>query len=176
MKNYAEFQLSKLNRIGNKTVGVLIRLVTRPFWNTARELVIILFKVEIDRNILSYSMEQNPSWEANKFSTSQDIPRILWNPKVHYRSTSARHLSLSWASSTQSIPPTFYFLKIHLNSIFPFTPGSLKWFFPSGFPTKTLYTPVLFPIHATCSAHLIFLPFITRTILGEECTSLCARH
>ena len=29
-------------------------------------------------------MEQNPSWEANLFSASQEIPSILWNPKVHY--------------------------------------------------------------------------------------------
>ena len=35
--------------------------------------------------LLHYSTEQCLSWEANRFSASQEIPRILWNPKVYYR-------------------------------------------------------------------------------------------
>ena len=34
--------------------------------------------------LLTYSMEQSPSWEANRFAASQEIPNILWNPKIHY--------------------------------------------------------------------------------------------
>jgi hypothetical protein len=30
-------------------------------------------------------MEQRPSLEANSFSASQEIPRVLWKPEVHYR-------------------------------------------------------------------------------------------
>jgi len=31
------------------------------------------------------TIQQSPTWEANRFSASQDIPRILCNPRVHYR-------------------------------------------------------------------------------------------
>jgi len=41
--------------------------------------------VECWGSLLTYSMEQNPSWEANWSAASQEIPRILWNPKVHHR-------------------------------------------------------------------------------------------
>jgi len=30
-------------------------------------------------------MEHSSSWEANRFSANQEIPRIVWNPNVHYR-------------------------------------------------------------------------------------------
>jgi hypothetical protein len=67
---------------------------------------------------------------------------------------------------------TSHLLKVYRNIIVPSTPGSL----PSGFPTKTLYTPLLSPIRATRPAHHILLDFITLTILGERSTDHHAPH
>jgi len=35
---------------------------------------------------LTYSTKQSPSCEANQFSVSQEIPRVLWRPKIYHRS------------------------------------------------------------------------------------------
>ena len=122
--------------------------------------------------LLTYSMEQSPSWEANRFSASQEIPRILWNPKVHYRihKCPPTVLILSQLDPAHTPPPTSWRSILILSSDLRL--GLPSGFFPSCFPTKTLYTPLLSPIRATCPAHLFLLDVITRTILGEECRSL----
>jgi len=50
-------------------------------------------------NMLTYSMVQSPSWEANWFAASQEIPRILWNPNVHYLLTYLLHGAESFLRS-----------------------------------------------------------------------------
>ena len=64
--------------------------------------------------------------------------------------TSVRHLYLSWSSPIQSIYPhptswrSILILSTHLCLGLP------SGLLPSGFPTKTLYTPLSSPIRATC--------------------------
>ena len=71
-------------------------------------------------------------------------------------STSARHLSISWASSIHSITPhptswrSILILYSHLLL------GLQSGLFPSGFPTNTLYTSSLSSIRATCPPILFF--------------------
>jgi hypothetical protein len=62
---------------------------------------------------LTYSMEQSPSWEANRFVASQEIPRGLLNPNVHYH---IHNCSPPVSTLSQPNPihtPTSHCLKIH---------------------------------------------------------------
>jgi hypothetical protein len=76
---------------------------------------------------LTYSMEQRPSWEPNQFSATKTIPRILWNPEVHYRIYKFSP-PLRILSQISPFHAPYYFLKTYLNIIFLSKPGSSKWF------------------------------------------------
>ena len=77
--------------------------------------------------LLTYSMVQSPSWEANWFAASQEIPRMLWNPKVHYR-THKRPPPVPILCQPNPVHiPTSHLLEIQPNTIQPSTPRSPQW-------------------------------------------------
>ena len=91
--------------------------------------------------LLTYSMVQNPFWEANWFATSQEIPRISRNPKVYFH-THKRPPAVSILSQPNpGHVPISHLLEIRPNITHPSTPRSPSGLLPFGFPTNTLYTP-----------------------------------
>ena len=83
------------------------------------------------------SMEQIQSREANRFSAIQEIPHILWNPKVHYHihQSPPRDPVLSQINPVLAPPPPQpYVLKVHFTIIRPSTSGFSQVSLWLGFP------------------------------------------
>ena len=68
--------------------------------------------------------EHSRSWEADPFSSSQEIPRILWNPKIYYGIRNV--CPLPALSQINPFHAPSHFLKIHFNIILLSTLSSYK--------------------------------------------------
>jgi hypothetical protein len=73
---------------------------------------------------------------------SQEIPRILWNLKIHYRVPILSYIS-----------PVTLFLEGHFNIIFSPTHTSSKWSNSLKFPHKNDHTPHIHACHMPCPSH-----------------------
>ena len=113
-------------------------------------------------------MEHSPSWEANRFSASQEISRIYGNQRFITALTRARHLSLSWATSIQSMPHPTAWRSILLSSSHKRLRSGL---FPSGPPNQNplLYSPVTHSCYTPSQSHSWFT---IRVTFSEQYRSL----
>ena len=101
--------------------------------------------------LFTYSMVQSPSWEANWFADSQEIPRISRNPKVHYR-THKRPPPVSILGQPDPVhTPTSHLLEIHPNIFHPSTSMSPQWSLSLRFPHQD-------PIHPSLLTHTRHMP------------------
>ena len=91
------------------------------------------------------------------FAANQEIPRILWNPKVHYR-THKRPPPVPILRQLHPVPTTpSHFLKICLNIILPSTCWSPQWSFSLRFPHQNLVHTS--PFFHTC--HISFFSILS---------------
>ena len=96
--------------------------------------------------LLTYSMVHSPSWEANWFAASQEIPRISRDPKVHYR-THKRPPPVPILGQPNPVHIlTSHLLEIHPNIIHPSTPRSPQRSLSLRFPHQD-------PIHPPLLTH-----------------------
>jgi hypothetical protein len=95
------------------------------------------------------SKDQSPPWEANRFSASKEILRLLWDLKFHYRI----HKGSPILPILSQINPVH--APIDFNIILSFTPRPSKWSSYLWRSDKTIYASLPSP-----TTHLISLDLI----------------
>jgi len=101
--------------------------------------------------ILSYSMEQSRSLEANRFQVVKKFPALHGTRTFITAFTSAPHLFPILSQLDLAHTPISYFLKIHFNIIIPSNPGSPKWSLSLSFPHQN-------PVYASLLTHTRYMP------------------
>ena len=126
-------------------------LVASKFWSpkgpiqACRGTVLPLHLLNITKIQLpiTNSMVQSPSWEANWFAASQEIPRILWNPEINYRTNKTPPPVPILGQPIPVRIPLSHLLEIHPNIIHLSTPRSPLWSLSLRFPHQDPIRPPL---------------------------------
>ena len=88
----------------------------------------------------THSTVQSPSRAANWFASSQEIPHISRNPKVHYRTHKRPPTVCNLGQPNPVHIPTSHLLEIRHNIIGPSTLWSPQWSPSLQFPHQDPYT------------------------------------
>jgi hypothetical protein len=107
--------------------------------------------------------ELSLSWGATNRAITQELPSILWNPKVQYY----LHKSPPLVPILNHINPislrSIFILFTHLHLGLP------SGLYTSGFPANILYAFLFSPICATCPSHLKVGPLSSRHGASSGC-------
>jgi hypothetical protein len=105
-------------------------------------------------------MEQRPSWGANSHSASQEIPRLLWNPKVHcyVHKNPSLVLLLNQMNPVHTLPPKLP--KANSNIILQSTRRSFEWSLLFRFSNRNFVCISHVP-HACYMPAILVFDFIT---------------
>ena len=94
--------------------------------------------------ILTFCMEQSPSWETQQFPAFYGTQKFI--------TTFTRPATCPYPEPDQSSPcPPSRFLKIHFNVILPSMPWSAKWSFILRFPHQN-------PVYNSPLLHMCYMP------------------
>jgi len=126
-----------------------------PWWNSLH--------IHPERmTVVTYLMQQSPSWEANSHSAEQEFYETLKSITMF---TKALHLSLSWARWFPS-----YIFEIHSNTIFPSLTWSSEWSLPFWFFDQNFVciSHLTYACYIPCPSHLPRLDRLTVLVKVKE--------
>ena len=124
--------------------------------------------VAVHNEISANSMEQRLPWEANRSSSTQENPRILWKPKVHCLIHNSPP-PVPYQEPDRSSPcPHPTFLRSILISSFHLRLGLSSGLLVSGFPIKPLRASVLSPLQISIYKSFNYINILCVKILIQS--------
>jgi hypothetical protein len=101
-------------------------------------------------------LEQTPSWEVNRSSSNQEIPCILQNPNVHYR-THKRPPPVRILSHSHLVNDPILFLKFYYIILLSSTSKFSKW-------SPSLRSTHQIPLYALNVSQMCHFPYPSHSL------------